>query len=107
MLTFEILIGHNDSFGKMMISNMQNHFQVDIPGVERYPTLESLKGRFVNWTNIRTCNLVLLWETWKKAPVIEFIDDVQELKLMFEHFGVFQAECSSISRKRAWHQISQ
>lgn len=100
MVAFEI-VGYNDPFGKMMISNMETHFQIEMPAVKKYPTVEASKGRFsACWMNVRALTLVDLWETWKKPEVSEFIDDVQELRLMFEHFAVFQAEHSSMHKKR-------
>ncbi|CAM9517014.1 unnamed protein product, partial [Discosporangium mesarthrocarpum] len=88
-----------DSFGRVMISNIQaRHAQLrlgcQLPGLLAFPRLEDQEQRFLTrgWEACRAADMLSVFEGFiepdeaRRASQIEFLDEVEEWHLIMRHY---------------------
>jgi [phosphatase 2A protein]-leucine-carboxy methyltransferase len=89
------MFGLNDSFGKVMKKNLKAR-HISLPGADAYPTLPSQESRFKNqsFTNAHAISLKTLRQLhipdkeFSRESRFEFLDEVEELELVLDHYVV-------------------
>ncbi|KAF9268555.1 leucine carboxyl methyltransferase [Marasmius fiardii PR-910] len=89
------MFGLEDSFGRVMVSNLKAR-NVTLPGAVPYPTVQSLPSRFLNlnFTAARALTLRVIRnrciepQELDRIAKLEFLDEVEELDLVLEHYAV-------------------
>lgn len=89
------MFGLEDSFGKMMISNLKSR-GVSLPGVVPYKDQASLPSRFTKtgfsrsqaWTlkNIRKEYIEV--EEHERVSTLELVDEIEEIDLVLSHYAI-------------------
>ncbi|KAL4248304.1 Leucine carboxyl methyltransferase 1 [Abortiporus biennis] len=89
------MFGLNDSFGRVMLNNLKAR-NVDLPGVEPYPSFQSLPSRFLNrgfdasvaltLKQIRTT--CISSEELQRISHLELLDELEELELVLQHYAI-------------------
>ncbi|EGO00823.1 hypothetical protein SERLA73DRAFT_105231 [Serpula lacrymans var. lacrymans S7.3] len=89
------MFGLRDAFGQVMLNNLKSR-NVVLPGAEPYPTISSLPHRFLKH-GFTTCHALSLREIrrhytnhseLKRISSLEMLDEVEELNLVLEHYGI-------------------
>ncbi|KAG7091143.1 hypothetical protein E1B28_010197 [Marasmius oreades] len=89
------MFGLEDSFGRVMINNLKAR-NVTLPGAAPYPTVESLPSRFLNLkftaANALTLRVIrnryIAPQELDRIAKLEFLDEVEELDLVLEHYAI-------------------
>jgi len=89
------MFGLTDSFGRVMRTNLMSR-NVDLPGVDAYPTLSSQNTRFTQQQFDRATSLTL--KTIRKQYIphaeldriatLEMLDEIEELELVLDHYVI-------------------
>lgn len=86
----------DDSFGRVMVSNFAARGIV-MPTLERYPSLEMQRERLRNVgfaTAQRSADIDHIWEVWlnnedrERIQRLEFLDELEEWRLLAQHYCI-------------------
>ncbi|ORY49845.1 leucine carboxyl methyltransferase, partial [Rhizoclosmatium globosum] len=95
MLNYE-QVNPDDSFGRMMLENLKLR-NVFLPGLISCPTLESHKARYADAGFNGATHAITMWEYYEyyvtpeehaRLGKLEIFDEVEEWKLMAEHYCI-------------------
>lgn len=89
----------DDPFGQMMLGNLQRRNGLSVPSLLDYPTLESQEKRFVDlgWETVKTNTMLSYYNNFvslsekKRIAAIEMLDEVEEWKLLMDHYTLTTA----------------
>jgi [phosphatase 2A protein]-leucine-carboxy methyltransferase len=91
-------IGRDDSFGRTMIQNLAMR-GISLPSLQKLPTVEAQVDRLLRlgFTSSHGADMAYVHDTWitdedrHRVNSLEFLDEVEEMYLLFSHYCVVWA----------------